>query len=122
MPLLQERIACLHEAGKVLYNVSLGTPVPILRLSTFQRFGCSFQNCLKEADGSATALVNIIADAFPCFRDEVRFEGKVVHFYKRAQILVADLWACFDGKDHGYFKDIDSITMFAGTLPSPLIH
>ena len=36
-----------------------------------------------------------------------------VSFYKRAQILVADIWACFEGKDYGEFHDIDTITMFA---------
>ncbi|MCJ1472528.1 hypothetical protein MMC13_001177 [Lambiella insularis] len=97
IPLLPERIACLREVGRVMYN----------------RYNCNFINCLKEANGSAAALVGLIADAFPCFRDEVRFERRLVRFYKRAQILVADLWACFDGKDFGYFKDIDDITMFA---------
>jgi hypothetical protein len=44
----------------------------------------------------------------------VRFEGrKTVRILKRAQILVADLWACFDGLDYGEFYDIDKITMFA---------
>ncbi len=33
--------------------------------------------------------------------------------YKRAQILVADLWAAFRGRSYGAFVDIDSITMFA---------
>ncbi len=32
---------------------------------------------------------------------------------KRAQILVADLWACFQSEGHGAFRDIDKITMFA---------
>ena len=34
--------------------------------------------------------------------------------YKRAQILIADLWACFNGESYGEFHDIDKITMFAG--------
>lgn len=34
-------------------------------------------------------------------------------FYKRAQILIADIWGCFEGKNAGYFFDIDTITMFA---------
>lgn len=38
----------------------------------------------------------------------------MVRFYKRAQILVADLWACFEGESYGHFHDIDTITMFAG--------
>jgi hypothetical protein len=36
-----------------------------------------------------------------------------VSFWKRAQILVADIWACFEGKGLGTFHDIDSLTMFA---------
>ena len=36
-----------------------------------------------------------------------------VAIYKRVQILVADIWACFEGKGYGAFSDIESITMFA---------
>jgi hypothetical protein len=36
-----------------------------------------------------------------------------VYIYKRVQILVADLWACFEGKSYGQFDDIDKVTMFA---------
>lgn len=56
----------------------------------------------------------MLTENFACFRDETRFNGKRVRLYKRAQILVADLWACFDGEDFGEFNDIDKITMFAG--------
>ncbi|KAH0541289.1 hypothetical protein FGG08_004213 [Glutinoglossum americanum] len=78
------------------------------------RFGCRFLNCIDEAGGSAAALVNLLAENFPCFNDEQRFEGRRVRFYKRAQILVADLWACFEGESYGKFHDINEITMFAG--------
>ena len=53
-------------------------------------------------------------DNFPCIDDRHRFENTVVRFHKRAQILVADLWACFEGESYGWFHDIDQITMFAG--------
>jgi hypothetical protein len=36
-----------------------------------------------------------------------------VSFYKRAQILIADIWGCFEGKGLGFFEDIDHLTMFA---------
>lgn len=82
--------------------------------SSLQKYNCSFLNCIEAADQSAACLVNILAEDFNCFRDEVRFEGrKTVRILKRAQILVADLWACFDGRDYGEFYDIDKITMFA---------
>jgi len=98
IPMFEERVACLREAGQVLY----------------EKYQCSFTNCIETADHSAAALVNLLARDFPCFRDEVRFENrKSVRLLKRAQILVADLWACFDGEDFGDFDDIDKITMFA---------
>lgn len=70
---------------------------------------------IAAAGNSAAGLVNILARDFPCLRDEHRFEGrrKPVRFLKRAQILVADVWACFQGEGHGAFRDVDKLTMFA---------
>lgn len=69
---------------------------------------------IQEADHSAGKLVNLLAKHFPCFQDQGRFEGRKVRFLKRAQILVADLWAAFNSTSHGEFHDIGHITMFAG--------
>jgi len=107
MPMLEERIAVLREAAVVL----------------FEHFDMSVINILRRANHSAAGLVNLLADYFPSFRDECRFEGRKVRFLKRAQIFTADLWAAFDGESFGRFDDIDKITMFAGNiLPSPPIH
>lgn len=40
---------------------------------------------------------------------------RVVFLLKRAQILVADIWACFGGRSYGAFNEqaIDRLTMFA---------
>jgi len=114
IPLFEEKMACLREAGQVLYKVSNRRKDPEDCANSSQRFDRKFSNCIKEAQGSAAALVNLLVEHFPCFRDEFRFEGKKVRFYKRAQILVADLWACFEGERYGRFEDIDKITMFAG--------
>ncbi|KAK0614326.1 hypothetical protein B0T14DRAFT_436676 [Immersiella caudata] len=99
MPMLGERLACLREAGTVLYK----------------KYECSPTNLVKAANGSAAALVNLLAKDFPCFRDEHRFEGrrKPIRILKRAQIFVADLWACFGGEGLGDFRDIDKVTIFA---------
>ncbi|SLM36486.1 Protein of unknown function DUF2419 [Lasallia pustulata] len=106
IPLLEKRMACLREAGQILY----------------ERFQCSFTTCIREAKGSAAALVNLIVENFPCFRDEVKFEGKKVRLYKRAQILVADLWACFEGESYGRFDDIGKITAFADYRIPQMLH
>lgn len=98
IPLLRWRLHCLHQVGRVLIENWKG----------------QFQNMVKAADGSAVKLLQIIWRNFPCFRDSAVYNGnQKVTFLKRAQILVADIWSCYDGKDLGYFKDIDRITMFA---------
>ncbi|KAK1754743.1 hypothetical protein QBC47DRAFT_384829 [Echria macrotheca] len=99
MPMLAERLECLREAGNVLY----------------EKYQCSPSNLITAANGSAAALVNLLARDFRCFRDEHRFEGrrKPIRLLKRAQIFVADVWACFEGQGYGEFRDIDKITMFA---------
>lgn len=59
--------------------------------------------------------MNLLADDFGCFRDQFHWENrrKPIRFLKRAQIFVADVWACFEGTGYGEFRDIDKITMFA---------
>lgn len=51
------------------------------------------------------------------FRDEAVYEGRQVAFYKRAQILVADLWGAYGRKTEGgspfAFRDVEALTMFA---------
>lgn len=98
MPLLEERITCIRSAGRVLEH----------------KYDGSFTTCVEQASGSAAALVSLLVNDFPVFDDRHDFEGTSVCFHKRAQILVADLWACFEGEGWGHFVDIDQITMFAG--------
>ncbi|KAG0371141.1 hypothetical protein BGZ54_010115 [Gamsiella multidivaricata] len=107
IPLLQDRIRVMREAGKVLV----------------EKFDGSFTNCIAQADKSALKLVEIVTSNLSSFRDEAEFYGRKVQFFKRAQILVADLWACFQNQDYGEFKDIDEITMFADyRVPQTLYH
>ena len=97
MPMMRERLDCLREAGSVLCD----------------KYDGAFANCLHAAKRSATSLVSILIRDFPCLRDEHDFDGRRVHIYKRAQIMVADIWACFNGREYGEFDDVGSITMFA---------
>lgn len=88
-----------------------------------QKYDSSFVNCIEAADYSAAGLVNLLAQDFPCFRDEVRFENrKTCRILKRAQILVADIWACFEETGYGDFSDIDKLTIFADYRIPQLLH
>uniref|UniRef100_A0A336MSR8 Queuosine 5'-phosphate N-glycosylase/hydrolase n=1 Tax=Culicoides sonorensis TaxID=179676 RepID=A0A336MSR8_CULSO len=108
IPLLKERVSCLHEAGRILLD----------------KYDGSFINCVKKANKSAKSLLQLIIDEFPSFRDEATFNGLKVGIYKRAQILIGDIWACFRGQDYGEFTDInETITMFADyRVPQVLIY
>lgn len=97
IPLLTERHKVLQEWGRVLSNM----------------YGGSFANCIRECKHSCQTLLGKVVEKFTSFQDEGTFDGVRVSFYKRAQILVADLWSCFDGKGLGHFEDIDMLTAFA---------
>ena len=57
------------------------------------------------------------------FKDIAEYNGKQVAIYKRAQILITDIWACFEGQGYGEFRDIDTITMFADyRIPQALLY
>ena len=129
MPMMEERLACLREAGRVLHEVSHPSPPSLLpsnprfssprppspALTRSQKHNGSVEDLISAGQSSAARLVNVLARDFPCLRDEFRYEGRKrpVRFLKRAQIFVADVWACFDGESYGHFPDIDKITMFA---------
>jgi hypothetical protein len=49
----------------------------------------------------------------PSFRDTAPWNGHEIRFYKRAQILVADIFGAFDGKGPGAFHDLQTLTAFA---------
>lgn len=69
---------------------------------------------------SSLPLAVLAADLTPHFSGDLTC---VVYLYKRAQILVADLWAAFQGRGYGAFDDIDAITMFADyRVPQSLLY
>lgn len=80
VPLLAERVKCLHEVGTALLT----------------KYDGKFENCLNEADHSARRLLRIVTDEFPCYRDEAEWNGVGVSLYKRAQILIGDLVSLTD--------------------------
>lgn len=79
------------------------------------RFGGDFARLVAAAGNRAEQLVYILAE-MPFFRDVAVYDGLEVAFYKRAQLMCADLWLAFRGEGYGYFADIDNLTIFADNL------
>lgn len=94
IPLKFERIKLMNDAGTVL----------------LQKYNGTFKNFL-ESTGTLDAwhFINRLIIEFPSFRDFN--EENSVWFLKRAQILVADLWAASEGKL--FSESINDLTIFA---------
>lgn len=69
---------------------------------------------ITRAEGSAVEAVRLVLAHLPGFRDHAVYRGEQVHFYKRAQILVGDVWAAYGRRTTGIasFHDIAQLTMF----------
>jgi Potential Queuosine, Q, salvage protein family len=82
----------------------------------------SFLRRIEQAGRSSAALARLVAERFPSFRDVAEYEGREIPFFKRAQILVSDLWGAFEGKGPGAFDDLDVLTMFADYKVPQVLH
>lgn len=112
VPQISERVSKVRELGCVLQT----------------HFGGEAAALVARAAGSAARLVRLLTCLLPGFRDEAIHHGRQCFFYKRAQILVADLWAAYgrpqveSGSPYA-FEDIGQLTMFADyRVPQMLAH
>jgi Potential Queuosine, Q, salvage protein family len=99
IPLFPARVVNLHELGRGLLAAFPDTN-PTIAL-------------IEGAGRSAARLVERVVSLFPSFNDVATYDGREVRFYKRAQILVADLHGAFAGAGLGAFDDLEILTAFA---------
>lgn len=97
IPLFTERWRSVRELGTILC----------------EHWGGHATTFVTEARGNAPRLAQMLADNFASFNDVAVYENREVRFFKRAQILVADLWGAFGGKAWGAFDHLDTLTAFA---------
>ncbi|MFH1601794.1 MAG: queuosine salvage family protein [Candidatus Shapirobacteria bacterium] len=97
IPLFNERLRCLNEAGRVLEK----------------QFGNSFIDIYKRARGDAMLLADLLVTRFPCFNDISTYGRQIVGFYKRAQLnskMISDALVSHGEKE---LKNLDKLTAFA---------
>ncbi len=97
IPLLEERWKIMKEVGRIL----------------LEKFNGEVQNIIKAADNDALKLLDIIITKFPSFNDSWMYKGKTVFFYKRAQLLIGDIYNIFNGEKFGRLKNTDQLTACA---------
>ncbi len=97
IPLFEQRVRILREIGERMVALYQKDPARLV----------------NKASGSTQQLVELMVESFPSFRDEACYANEKVAFYKRAQIFAGDLFASFQGRSFGAFRDIDRLTAFA---------
>ena len=97
IPLVEERCACLREAGLVLLD----------------KYHGKFINVLESSGYDAVRLVRQIVEDFPCFQDVSLFQGTRIPFLKRAQIVANDVSYVLDMNRRFRLKNFNQLTAFA---------
>ena len=78
-------------------------------------FDGSITDLVEAAAASAGRLIQLLKK-MPYFNDVEPYDGLKVPFFKRAQIVAADLAVAFQGQEWGHFSDLDQLTIFADNL------
>jgi hypothetical protein len=79
------------------------------------RFNGSFTGLIRAAENSAERLAGFLIQ-MPFFNDVQTYDGLKIHFYKRAQLMAADLSLALSDEVFGIFKDLSGLTIFADNL------
>jgi hypothetical protein len=96
IPLFEERVENLREAGRVLT----------------EKFDGEFSNVMEAAGNDAVKITHMAIEYFPSFRDVSVLDGKDIFFYKRAQILAQDVSYIVQNAG-GELHNLDRLTAFA---------
>src|SRR3990167_6434120 len=97
IPLLDERVKCLNEAGRVL----------------LQNFDGNFMKVFEAANGDAIELTNLFIKFFSSFNDYATFEGEKVEFHKRAQLNTDMINYRLAKRGEKELSNLDKLTAFA---------
>lgn len=96
IPLAKERLKILRELGKIILS----------------DFGGEFENILTESDYDAEKILDILISKFYFFDDNSVYRNKKIHFHKKAQLLIGDIYELL-GKTNNKIKNIKFLTAFA---------
>lgn len=105
IPLFDERYAITKEVASVL----------------IEKYGGDFAQLVQAAEKDGSKLLRLLTTNFPSFEDIAEYEGKKIYFYKRAQLLVEDIYQTFGGEGYGELTNLEHFTACADyKLPQSL--
>lgn len=84
-------------------------------------YGGRFVSVIEAAEGSAEQFVAALT-VLSHFQDVHSYQGRRISFYKRAQIMAADLNLAFWRRGFEIFRDMGSLTMFPDNGVPHVLH
>ena len=78
-----------------------------------QKYNGHFGDVVRSADEDALRLLDIIVTDFPSFNDFSIYDDCRVFFYKRAQLVISDVYQIFKSRGLGDLKNVERLTAFA---------
>lgn len=97
IPLFTERWRNARELGTTLKNL----------------WNSQAAHLVECADRDAARLAQMVAENFASFNDIAIYDNHEVRLFKRAQIVVTDVWGAFNHAGWGEFENMDALTAFA---------
>jgi hypothetical protein len=69
-------------------------------------------NLVMAGESDVNKLVELIIRDFSTFGDYSEFGAQTIYFFKRAQLFISDINYALQGKNAGYFKNMEDLTIF----------
>jgi len=119
----KEFLSILNGGGKLLFLKKRYQILKSVSRVFEKKYKGNPENFIFSARRQFSILIPKIVKELPYFDDFSFFGGSRIYFFKRAQILGADIMGAFDNRGVGYFKDPRYLTAFADyKLPQILYH
>ena len=109
IPMFEERLDILRQVGSTLHEL----------------YDDSFHNILDASNNrlfdDGNGFIERLIGDFPSFDDSVNYDGQIIRFDKRAQLVSAMLYGRFKKYNMELFEDIDELNVMADyILPQTL--
>jgi hypothetical protein len=101
MPMLDEKLAVLHQVGPVLVQKYSG------------RFSNFIHACSPKLYDNGNGMVDRLVTEFPRFNDVSQYDGHEIKFYKLPQLGLWMLYANLHKSDNFWIDDLPAMTAFA---------
>lgn len=110
---LREFVQMLQGKGELLFLKKRWEILRSVAKVILEKYNGDAVNFLSSGSKDIPKLLNHIVRELPSFDDTMDYKGEKIYFWKRAQLLINDIYIAFGGKGIGKFNNMTYLTAFA---------